>query len=66
MSRASNYCRIGYIDGLDCSESDGNPAKKPRTSNVLVPQGSSSDRILVDAVADVTATFEEVTVEVFR
>lgn len=28
---------------------------------MLVPQGGSSDRVLVDAVADVTATFEEVT-----
>lgn len=53
---------MSYCDYL-YSELDSNPVKKPRTSNVLVPQSSHSDRILIDAVADVTATFEEVTAE---
>lgn len=42
------------------SECDSPPAKKLKTSSVVVEQGQDSDKILIDQVTDVDSIFDEV------
>ena len=59
MMKGVNSSSIAFMFTL-CSESELPPAKKMKTSSVVVEQTGQSDKLLIDQVTDVDSIFDEV------